>query len=313
MHCATCGAILAPSDAACQACGAPVGSAPHNDDPPTETMPAVLLPSSDQPASAAPPEVQLAPPAYVPPAHVPPAQVPPPYVAPAHVPPAAMHTGLPPQARRGRGVLMGVMIGSLAGLLLAVGGFALLNQGSGNNPIGGQSPPAANSTDPAGGATRAPAATTGSEPDGTFRCEAQQLTAPEAAAWQLFRASFGTRPRFDYLTLHLRRTGNADDAAVIRAELLPPAQVPERYRMAAPDGDAALVISLEGTVRIPGSFGGRPGHSALRGFDVDRDGDGTVRVVAGVSGTGCFSMSGQDWQDGAAPRTTEVTFQIERP
>ncbi len=301
MHCATCGAILAPTDAACPACGALVGTVPLNNDPPTETMPAVLLPAADG-APAPPAEVQLAPPAYVPPAHVPP----------AHVAPVA--TGAGRGRSRGRGVLIGLIVGGLAGLLLAVGAFALLNQGGGNNLFGGPPAPGASGTGPAAAATEGPAATSGaSEPDGTFRCEAQQITAPEAGAWQLFRASFGTRARFDYLTLHLRRTGNADDAAVIRAALLPPAEVPERYGIAAPDGDSALVISLEGPVRIPGSFGGRPGHSALRGFDVDRDGDGTVHVVAGVSGPGCFSMSGDDWQAGDTPRTTEVTFQIERP
>jgi hypothetical protein len=205
-------------------------------------------------------------------------------------------------------------MGALLGLLLAVGAFALLNGDNVGGLFGGDVSP----TGPAGTAppdeptaevpTPGPAA-----PDGSFRCEAQMVRAPEFGTWQLFRASFGTRQAFDYLTLHLRQTGRANDSARIRAELIAPGDVPGRYGVDAPPGDTTLVISLDGPVRIPGSFGGRPGHQALQQFEVVRGDDGAVHVVAGISGSGCFAMLAEDWQAGSTPRTTEVTFRIERP
>ncbi|HVM29466.1 MAG TPA: hypothetical protein VM305_01660 [Candidatus Limnocylindrales bacterium] len=252
------------------------------------------------PQPAYPSQPQGPPQAYAPPAYA------------TDAPPAPSRS----RRRAGGGVLIGLLLGALVGLLLAVGAFALLGGRDGDGPLG------AGATFAPGGATVAPGQTTdpaaetqppAAAADGSYSCETQEARAPEDGAWQLFRASFGTRPDFDYLTLHLRQTGRADDEARLRAELLEPTAVADRYGVAAPPGDTALVVTLDRAVRIPGSFGGRPQHQALREFEVVRGADGAVHVIAGVVGRGCFAMLAEDWQAGSSPRTTEVTLRIERP
>ncbi|CAN5759073.1 hypothetical protein BH23CHL7_BH23CHL7_10180 [soil metagenome] len=288
-------------------------------------MPAVRLPPSDPGVHAAAEEVHLAPPVYAPPQQ-PPAQgtpappadyaAPPPasYAAPAGYVPVGAATRKRRDGGRRR-VIAGAIVGGLAGVALAVGAVALL--GSGNPDLAGifgdgAVPPVGSS--PGGGAGAGATPTRAAGADGNFRCAAQTIDAPEAGTWQFFRASFGTRSGFDYLTLHLRQTGTADGRASITAEVMSASDVSSRYGLDPPEGaDTALVINLEGPVRIPGSFGGRPRHSALRGFEVMTGDDGTVRVVAGVNGPGCFALVADDWQSGETPRTTDVTLQIERP
>jgi hypothetical protein len=335
VNCTNCGTLLAAGDATCRVCGTPAAQ-PFDPpaDPPTETMPAVLLPPSDPGMQAGAEEIHLAPPVYAPPqppvaqgTPLPPAHYaaspPPPYAA-SPPPPYAAPAGYVPgrattrQRRDGnrRRVIAGAIVGALGGLALAVGAVALL--GSGNPDLAGifgnGAVPPVGSSPGGGGAGAGATPTRAAGADGNFRCTAQAIDAPEAGAWQLFRASFGTRSGFDYLTLHLRQTGRADGQASISAEVMSASDVASRYGLDPPEGaDTAMVINLEGPVRIPGSFGGRPRHSALRGFEVLTGDDGTVRVVAGVNGPGCFALVADDWQSGRTSRTTEVTFQIERP
>jgi hypothetical protein len=297
-------------------------------------MPAVLLPGSrEAPAPSAGADPSLAPPP-APSAGADPALAPPlvPPAAPPAAPPAPTYhepawSELAPAPRRrvarphrrGPGPLVAALLALLVLAVVAIGAALALGLGDDLLPglAGGpQAPPAAtgeappddgDGVDDADRPTERPAAA-----DGQFSCDPQQLDAPEAGGWQLYRASFGTRSRFDYLTLHLRRVGGGDGTASVRAEIASAAEVSERYGVGVPgSADRALVASLDGPVRIGGPFGGRPGNRALREFEVVRDDDGTVHVVAAIDGDGCFALSSEDWQAGQAPRTSEVMLRIE--
>jgi hypothetical protein len=287
MECSACGYPLGAATSTCPGCGASA-------DPATETMPAVALPDAPgmaaAPAAPAPPDVTLAPP-----------------LGPADAalrppPPAYPHAPWPrPSGDGSRGRAVGAAIGVAVALLLLggliVGGSDLFGMRDPGRPLvpGGSG---------VGDATAAG--------DGGFNCAPQQLAAPASGSWTLFRASFGTRPRFDYLTLHLRRSGQSDETATIHAELLLSAEVAQRYGAHAPASSRALVVALDGPVTIAGPFGARPGHRALREFEIVRDAD-RVLVVAAVEGSGCFTISGQEWEDDDGDDPAQLTLEIERP
>lgn len=303
MNCAACGTPLAHGYVACPACGMPASPAPdaqmtepHHDpaDRPTESMPAVLLPDREGEPEPRQDHIALAPP------------------LPAPVMAAA------PRRRRGGGrrdVVVGALLGTLGALVLIVGAIVLgnLNALDGPDAIGRNSPsplPAgvAGATGPATAGATEPAA----QADGTLSCEPQQISAPGPGRWLFHRANYASRGGRDSFVLNLRRDGDADDTAAVRAELVAPGEVPARYGLDAPAGsDAALVLVLDGPIRVAGPFGDRPGYRTLERFDVVRDGSGTVHAVLALRSNGCFAISAPDWQAGQMPDSTQLTVEIE--
>lgn len=306
MHCSTCGEPLDPAETRCPACGAlasdndEIWRAARAADAPTQVFPAV--PPVEAAAALQPEPAE--------PVH---AAAPPPQITP---PPAADWAdqgaiAVPAPQRRMPQLSREVVLAAVAGTLvvLALLGVVLSRGVPAGNPTN-----AGVATDaPTGSADSGASATPAGEPLAGFSCERREIAASQSGRWRLFRAEYGPRGEFDYLRLQLRRAGDNDQAASMIAELVPVADVAERYEVAAPAGDAALVVTFNGPVEIGGGWGANPNYPGLREFRVTRGREGLVYVVAGVGGRGCYALDGGGWDSGEIAETTDITLELQRP
>lgn len=215
-----------------------------------------------------------------------------------------------PVLRRDRGALAGGVVGVaivLAAVVLA-SAMIIASPPSVPAPDGAEVSAADQASPPTETAETQSAAADGEQAS----CAPRTLEAPIAGRWTLYRAEFGSRSGHDYLRLKLRRVGNADAAARVGAELVPPAEVPARSGLETPSGaDVALLVRFDGPVSIPGRFGGRGGGSLGEFYIARGSGDATY-VVAAVNGRGCFRLSGGSWESGDAADNVEIVLEIER-
>lgn len=216
-------------------------------------------------------------------------------------PPRRAVTGRPTPARPSRNLVAAGLATVAAVLVLAIAGVAVMS----NRPVAATTPGVGQSGGPGDSVTDGVAGTS---------CEVRELSAPASGRWRLWRTEFGQRGRGDYLRLKLRGEGDHEQTATATAQVIALDQVAQAYGLEPPtEGDVALVVSFNGPVTIGGGWGAAPRYSGLRSFRIARGREGNVYAVAGVTGSGCFSVSGGAWDSGAPANATDITLEIERP
>lgn len=145
-------------------------------------------------------------------------------------------------------------------------------------------------------------------------CGPQRLVAPGAGTWrtatqrgdiQLRRQGESTR-----LLFRVYRSGAADDAATLSAEVLTPSEVETRVGLQPPAGaDAALVITFSDEFRAAGDRFELGRVGSVSSVVVSSQPSGLV-AVAGVEAAACFELRAPDWERAPSSQSAEIFVDI---
>ena len=214
---------------------------------------------------------------------------------------------------RSRATYFAAGAGVVALLVAVILVVAQLGDLLGRPGLGGQgSPPAGES--PGSGETPDGNATPDRGQGGD--CPPQTVSAPEAGAWRMATrqgdlqlSSQGSATR---LLFRVYRAGNADAAAQVTAEIVPPDEVEPRFGVAGPGGgDAALVITFSEEFRASGNRFELDSVGSVSGMVLSDVESGLV-AVAGIRGNGCFELGADGWAGEGSPQSADVYVDISR-
>ena len=147
-------------------------------------------------------------------------------------------------------------------------------------------------------------------------CPPQTVSAPEAGSWRMATQQgdlqLSSRGSATRLLFRIYRAGNADAAAQVTAEIVPPEDVEPRFGVDRPGaGDAALVITFSDEFRASGNRFELGSVGSVSGMVLSDVESGLV-AVAGIRGNGCFELGADGWAGSGSPQSTDVYVDVSR-